>query len=142
MRLMKYVENASPSDGNVAIVVGDDRPTIYLGGSGEMSDREIASAVAMGYVLTEVEDSVSKLKIADLDDKIEELGLDVEEDAGKEEKLAALRTRLAAGPEDPSEMAIGGGGPSQAAVGGTGTGVSGGPTGTSTGGATTGGTTT
>jgi hypothetical protein len=48
-----------PQRRNVAIAVGDDRPTIYLGGSGEMSDREIANAIAMGHVLLEVDDSGS-----------------------------------------------------------------------------------
>jgi uncharacterized protein YunC (DUF1805 family) len=142
MRLMKYVENANPNDATVGIAVGDDRPTIYLGGAGEMSDREISNAIAMGHVLVEVDDDLAKMKIADLDAKAEKLGVEVGEDDGKEEKLAALRTRLAAGPEDPSERAIGGSAPDRAAVGGTGTGASGGPTGTSTGGGTAGGTTT
>jgi hypothetical protein len=143
MRLMRYVENASPIDGTTAIVVGDDRPTIQLGGAGEMTDHEISNALAMGHVLEEVDDGgLSKMTVKELDARATKLGLETSEDDSKADKVSALRERLASGPEDPAEVAVGG--TPAAAVGGTGTGASGGPTGTSTGGAasTTGGTTT
>jgi hypothetical protein len=134
---MKYVENANPNDGTTAIAVGDDRPTIQLGGMGEMTEHEIRNASAMGHVLVDVDDGgLSKMTVKELDAKAEKLGVALDEDASKDDKIAALRQRLASGPEDPAEAA------NWAAIGGTTVGVSGGPTGVSTGGAPAAGTTT
>lgn len=111
MRLMKYVGNASSVDATAAIAVGDGRPTIYLGGMGEMADHEIANANAMGHILVEVDDGgLSKMKVESLDAKASKLGVQFEEDDGRDEKISKLRERLAAGPEDMSELAIGGSG--------------------------------
>jgi hypothetical protein len=129
MRLMRYEENASPNDGTRVIQVGDNRPDINMGGMGEMTEQEIAAANAMGHVLVEVNDGgLSGLSVKKLDERAEELGVTFEPDANKDEKVSALRARLASGPEDPAEAA------NTALAGATTVGASGGPTGTPTGG--------
>lgn len=129
MKLMKYVENASRTDGTRAIKVGGDRPDINLGGMGEMEDYEIANASAMGHVLVEADDGgIGDMSIKDLEKRASKMGVTFDEDAKKDDMVSVLRQRLASGPEDPAEAA------NAALVGGTTVGASGGPTGVATGG--------
>lgn len=114
MRFMKYVENASRNDATTAIAVGDGRPTIKIGGSGEMTEREITAALAMGHILVDTDDGgLSKMTVAQLDTKAEKLGVELGSDDDKDAKASKLRTRLADGPENTAEAAqFGGGGTS------------------------------
>lgn len=124
LKLMRYVGNASRTDETRAISVGEDRPTIQMGGSGLMTDHEIHNAVSMGHVLTEVEDDVGSMDAKALEKHAAKLDLDVDEGAKKEELVEAVRAYQASGTESADAYAIGG----------TAVGASGGPTGTSTGG--------
>lgn len=131
MKLVKYVGNASGHDRTGAIHFDSkERPDIQMGGMGEMTDEEIAALAPMGIVLEVVDDGgLEGMSVKDLEKRAEKLGVELDADSNKTEKVSVLRNHLASNP-----TALAPGEEDRAAVGGTTTGASGGPTGTSTGG--------
>jgi hypothetical protein len=99
MHFVKYVQNSNDLDANSGITFTDGRPTIHLGGVGQVSDSEHAMLSGRGLVLETVEDpGYSKKKVDDLREEALAKGVTNADSLDKDGLVGALHAKLGEAP--------------------------------------------